>query len=470
MGTVARQTPLLDYLAAAEMLGITVDALEVARQRGEIAAEPYRRQWWQLSPSWGFRPEEVRAYHDRRTVRRGTAPTSEISIDEALPRSEWIRTILQQALDSGASDIHLEPVQIRKREIHLRVRFRIDGILHDQGDYSGENLDRWLSQRLLTMAEGINPAPKIFVPQLGVIQFRGHGHEIWTRLATIRSLHGTTIVLHLIPSTVPESFAALGMDETTSQSSQAFDLLASHAPGLVLFAAPRGEGLTTTLRTALREASLREDYTCFFDEVADFPAGKLTRVVYDREHGLTPGAAAAMAEQQGASLLVFGDISDREIAVAAIEAAERGRVVWAGVRVPGFPMSDAPESAVSILKTRMQAWGIASERLERVLNGAILQRLHRRLCPDCREAIVPGNRERRLLERYGVALPETMYQRAGCGFCRSTGYRDRSGLFLIYKPGTQYYDRPVSFARYAVTRFAVGEIDTAELNRLQIVS
>lgn len=450
-------SPLLFSTEAASLLGLTADELEQRRRQRKLTGEPYRHRWWGPK-QWRYRLADITNYFHRYTTEDNTA-IGRVAL-----------ALISQGISLGASDIHIEE-DVR----HIRVRLRIDGLLHETIAIP-KHIGWPLVFRLLMLARV--PSPRdwqqfhfgFFTADKGSDPGEG---QSFIRLSympiRLHTRWGAKIVLHILPASPPASFTELGMADAHSRA-RAAELLNPRLPGLVLFAGPRGEGLTTTLRVALSRIEQAEQNIYYFNDTADFPPNGSTHIIYDRELGFTPTEAVKTSRRQGAHLLAFGDIHDRETALAAVEAAETGLPVWAVVPVPGFAMRATLKESAQILFTRFQGWGISPERLKAILRGSIQQRLLRTLCPDCRQEValneaLPWYDLDRILPYIPDPLPKTVYRASHCGFCRDTGYRGRTGLFTVYKPDWPLYDAPESFADFAVRRFVSGEFDAAELRR-----
>ncbi|MBC8135404.1 MAG: Flp pilus assembly complex ATPase component TadA [Fibrella sp.] len=435
----------------AQLLGFSPGELDQLRRKRKISAEPFRKNWWHFFPEFRYSERAVLDFHWSDTA-------SDFNNVESSPLVRMANCIIVEALQNAASDIHVEPDRR-----NLRVRFRINGTLHEIMAIPKHITDP-LTRRYLLMAKTSNPF-NLGSLQTGIIRICSQRRYYDIRLSSMPSRYGAKLVMRLLPGPAPTRWEELGMSD--AQAAQTADLLQSGVPGLTLFAAPQGEGLTTMFRCALFNANRPEHNLYFLDDIADFPAAGITRVLLDPANGMTAAEAVRAAKRQGATLIVFGEITDRETARVAVETAESGLSVWAGVRVPGFEMNSTPRSSVRILWTRFQGFGIAPERLEPVLRGAVMARLIRTLCPDCKEGIPVSDPEAFQIETHGVVAPSVVFQAKGCDLCRKTGYRNRTGLFALYTGSPMGYDRS-SFAQGAVSLFASGEADAAELCRLRV--
>lgn len=428
----------------AKLVGISLTDLEHARRRREIKGEPFRDVWWQFFPRYHYRESAIRDYEQHTEV-------------QSSPLIRMANAILVSALESQSSDIHVEPDRR-----NLRIRFRINGVLHEEMAIP-KHIELPLIRRYLWMANCL--AFDVVSAQNGIIKIKWQNSPYDIRLSSVPTRHGPKLVMRLLPVPAPTRWEELGM--AAAQAAQTTDMLQSNAPGLTIFAVPQGEGLTTSFRCALYQVNRPENSIYFLDDIADFPVAGITRVLLDPTSGMTAAEAVKAAKRQGATLIVFGEITDRETARVAIETAESGLPVWAGVRVPDFEMNGTPRQSARVLWTRFQGFGIAPERVEPVLRGVVMSRLLRTLCPDCKEGIPATDHEVFQIQTHGLVAPPTVYRAKGCDLCRKTGYRNRTGLFALHTSSQIGYDRS-SFAYGAVSRFVAGETDAAELRRLRV--
>ncbi len=440
----------LSARATAQLLGFESDELERWRKEAMIAGEPFREHWWQFFPRYRFSGRAIVDFCARDTSGRV----------QSSPLVRMANAIMRDATNNVASDIHIEPD--RK---NLRIRYRINGTLHEVMAIP-KHIATPLTQRFLLMAQTANPF-NLSATQIGMIAIKVDNRNYDLRLSSFPTRYGTKLVLRIVGSPAPTRWEEIGM--SAAQVAQVTDLLSPGVAGLTVFAVPQREGLTTTFRCALQNTNRPEHNLYFLDDIADFPAAGITRVLLDPANGMTAAEAVRAAKRHGATLIVFGEITDRETARVAVETAESGIPVWAGVRVPQFEMNGTPRQSARTLWTRFQGFGVAPERLEPVLRGAVMSRLVRTLCPDCKEAITLTDREAFEIETHGIAAPPAVYQATGCERCRKTGYGNRTGLFAIHTGSPVGYDRS-SFAHRAVSLFASGDTDAAELRRLRVWS
>ena len=458
---------LLSLNAAAGLLELSGGLLDAARRRGEIRGEPYRERWWHWFPRYRYRLDAVREYAQEYQRTQPVSPT--------LTALRKIEDTVAEAVAAGASDIHFEPPG--RGRPHLRTRFRVDGSLRDVGVIEWPWLVQPLLGRLWLLSEEPTPFHAVIVPQTSelrrmpqfiprqsVMRFVINERETWARLSSIATVGGIKFVLHLLP-TAPKSLDALRFAPRAAASFR--NLLDPMQAGLILFAAPSGDGLTTTLRAAMQTKATDDGADIvFFDDIADFHAPGVTVVVYDRKRDATLTEPVRSARRQGARLFVFGAITDAESARTAVETAEMGFAVWAGLRVPRFDGDGTPDDAADVARTRLRGYGVETEQLERVLRGVVGQRLYRRLCPTCREATSPDAHESQMLERFGLRA-DAVYRAVGCAQCGDTGYRGQGGLLTIYDPAMPEGNAAPGIAAEAWARFAAGETDAQELIRFK---
>ncbi|MBC8143071.1 MAG: hypothetical protein H7Y38_16725 [Armatimonadetes bacterium] len=438
---------LLSEKEVAGLLCTSVAEVRAARQRGDIVGIPHHRAWWQLRSDYRYDPLTLPRFGAVRDY-------------ETFAVIRMANIIMTQAIDVGASDIHIEP----DKNI-LRVRHRIAGTLHEEMAIP-KHIEERLLCRYLVMAN-VALSLNHRIAQSGVIMIRWNNVNYTIRVTAVPSLYGLKIVLRILRDPDPhrETWKHLGIYDT--QAEAIAELLAPNAPGLTVFAAPRGEGLTTVLRRALEETNREDRGVYLFDDVADFvPPEGVSRVLVGGENAPAMGAAT-MAMRQGATLFVFGEIADRETARVAVEAAESGVTVWAGVHAANFAIPAVPERSAQTIKTRFHGFGIAPERFERIYRGAVMTRLLRTLCPACKQPVAPTPYESFAIETYGITAPEMLYRAEGCAACRNTGYAGRVGIFAVHNAAPDTAPT-MSFAQAAMAHFAFGNTDASELSRLAV--
>ncbi|MBO1075023.1 type II/IV secretion system protein [Roseomonas marmotae] len=330
------------------------------------------------------------------------------------PVVRHVNAMILGAVESGASDIHLEPT-----ESGLRTRFRVDGVLRETGIVAPA-LGTGVISRIKIMAR-LDVAERR-LPQDGRMRLAVRGRDVDLRVSVIPALDGEGVVLRILDrGAVALDFEALGF---APEEIGALRELLAQTSRMVLVTGPTGSGKTTTLYAALGSLDRGRMKVCTIEDPVEYRLDGVSQVQVRPQIGLTfPHALRAMLRHDPDVMLV-GEIRDPETAEVAVQAALTGHLVLATLHT-----NDGP-SAV----TRLMDLGVPDYLIASVLRGVLAQRLVRTLCPHCREgfeAPLP------LVESLGLARlspgprPILLYRPQGCGSCGGTGYRGRTTVMQV---------------------------------------
>ena len=332
--------------------------------------------------------------------------------DDESPAANMLIIILRGLLNAEGSDIHIEPSYGS-----ARVRYRVDGILHD---FLALKPD--IAKRVCARIKGLAnmEIEQRFRPQDGHLNLRIDNTDRNFRVATIPSIYGETVALRLVQSEMAFSnFEQLGMMENQRQLMT--DLLNSPS-GLVLTAGPVGCGKTTTLYSCLNCLDCFNQNIMTIEDPVEFELTGVTQVQVNNKRGLSFGAGVRALLRQDADTLMIGEIRDEETAEIALRASLSGTLVLSTVHA---------NSATAAIASLMQL-GVTGFSAGNALSGVVFQRLARRICKDCREAYEADDTERKELQIEGDD-PVTLYRSHGCNTCFQTGYHGRIGVFEMLK-------------------------------------
>ena len=334
-------------------------------------------------------------------------------IVEDAPIVKFVNLLITQAIQDRASDIHIEPT-----ERDLRVRFRIDGVLHEIMR-SPKTIQSGVISRLKIMAD-INIAERR-IPQDGRMSVSTQGKKIDLRVATLPTVWGEKIVMRILDnSTAMLKLSDLGFgDENYEVYSRSF----IKPYGMILVTGPTGSGKSTTLYATLNIVSRPEVNVITVEDPVEYRLAGINQVQTNAKAGLTFAAALRSILRSDPDIVLLGEIRDHETAQIAVEAALTGHLVLSTLHT-----NDAP-SAI----TRLTEMGIEPFLVGSALDCVLAQRLARRLCPKCKEAYVP-TREALLEARFPWSEDEelpTLYRPVGCTACSKTGYKGRLALHEV---------------------------------------
>lgn len=328
-----------------------------------------------------------------------------------LPIVKIVDRILIEAVEDGASDIHIEP-----RENDLTVRFRIDGILREAMKYPMNIHPGVVSRTKILATIDISERQK---PQDGRIQVRIDNKEIDIRVSTLPSYYGEKVVMRLLNrAAVRVSIEALGFSD---KNLGIFYDLIKEPYGIILVTGPTGSGKTTTLYAALNAINSVEKNIITVEDPVEYQLPIINQVQVNIKKDLTFATALRSILRQDPDIIMIGEIRDPETASIAAESALTGHLVFSTLHT-----NDSP-SAV----TRLMDMGVEPFLLSPSLLGIIAQRLLRKICPACKEEYTPSANEMNVIGLSSHAEKIKFYRGAGCDNCKHTGYKGRTGIHEI---------------------------------------
>ncbi len=338
---------------------------------------------------------------------------------EDAPIVKYVNLLITQAIQDGASDIHLEP-----SEHDLRVRYRIDGVLHEVMR-SPKSIQSGVISRLKIMAD-INIAERR-IPQDGRLSVNTQGKKIDLRVATLPTVWGEKVVMRILDnSTARLDLADLGFSEGNFERyARSF----TKPYGMILVTGPTGSGKSTTLYATLNIVSKPEVNVITVEDPVEYRLAGINQVQVNNKAGLTFASALRSILRSDPDIVLIGEIRDHETAQIAVEAALTGHLVLATLHT-----NDAP-SAI----TRLTEMGIEPFLVGSAVDCVLAQRLARRLCSKCKEPYTPTPemlRAARFPWLEGEELP-TLYRAVGCTTCAKTGYKGRLALHEVMAVGEQ---------------------------------
>ncbi len=333
------------------------------------------------------------------------------------PVIRLVNQIIARAVETHASDIHIEPFEDR-----LRVRYRYDGVLHE-AEAPPPRLAAAITSRIKIMAK-LDIAERR-LPQDGRIKLAVRGHEIDFRVSTIPSLYGETVVLRVLDRTsVVFEYSRLGLSEAViGQLDAALQL----PNGIVLVTGPTGSGKTTTLYTGLLALNSVTRKVVTIEDPIEYQLSGINQIQVKPQIGLNFATLLRSILRQDPDVIMVGEIRDLETAQIAVQAALTGHLVLSTVHT---------NSAAATI-TRLRDMGLEDYLMTAVLRGVLAQRLVRRLCTACArsEEAAPELVSRFNLDaRVPAGTRPLLWHAVGCAQCRGTGYKGRLAVAEFLRP------------------------------------
>lgn len=344
------------------------------------------------------------------------ADISAITEGEEAPIIALVNLVILRAVKEKASDIHIEPFG----EETLKVRYRIDGILHDVMSLP-RNLQLAVISRIKIMSD-LDIAERR-LPQDGRIQVNVGGRNINIRVSILPAVTGENAVLRILdPSSILLELDSLGFSPDILPK---FLSLIKKPNGIILVTGPTGSGKSTTLYTTLNMLNSTEKKIMTIEDPVEYRLKGISQVQAKPKIGLTFAAGLRSFLRQDPDIMLVGEIRDKETAEIAVQAALTGHIVLSTLHT-----NDAPSSVIRLIDMGIEPFLISSSVI-----GVIAQRLVRRICPKCKKEIkLTPDIEKILegLEGYEINKQEiTLYKGEGCPFCKGTGYKGRIAIFEL---------------------------------------
>jgi general secretion pathway protein E len=341
-------------------------------------------------------------------------PQDILDQDSEAPIIQLVNLILSQAVQDRASDIHIEPF-----ERSLKVRYRIDGVLHEVLS-PHKRLQAAVTSRLKIMAD-LNIAEKR-LPQDGRIAIRVRNKDVDIRVSVLPTAFGERIVLRLLDKS--DSLISLDDIGFTLAVSNLYGRLIRRSHGIILVTGPTGSGKTTTLYATLQRINAPEVNIITVEDPIEYQLDGIGQIQVNARIDLTFANGLRSILRQDPDIIMVGEIRDRETAEIAIQSSLTGHLVFSTLHT-----NDSASAVTRLLDMGVEPFLISSSVL-----AMMAQRLVRVLCRHCRE---PDEVNLEALKEIGITqeLLQThggqVYRGRGCEACRSTGYRGRMGIYEL---------------------------------------
>ncbi|GIW64929.1 MAG: hypothetical protein KatS3mg092_0862 [Patescibacteria group bacterium] len=413
------------YIASSNPDDITlIDFLEKKTNKKivlALALEEEIKKYINIAYSQGLSPEVKQAlkeYISKNTITNNN--NYQVSINEA-PIAKIVSTIVEFAIKSRASDIHIEPEENR-----TKVRYRIDGILQEKLSLP-KSIHEALVSRIKILSEMKIDEKRI--PQDGRFNFKVENEEVDLRVSTLPTVNGEKIVMRLLKKTggIPD------LHELGLRGPQLKDVeeAISKPYGIILITGPTGSGKTTTLYSILSRLNKPSVNIMTLEDPVEYQIPGINQVQINPQAGLTFATGLRSFLRQDPNIILVGEIRDKETTQLAIQAALTGHLVFSTLHT-----NDSATAIPRLIDLGAEPFLVAS-----VLTAAIAQRICRRVCSYCKTQYQPVQQiQDNIKTVLGDLLPKkyqiepiTLYKGEGCQECNNTGYLGRIAIFEVLK-------------------------------------
>jgi type IV pilus assembly protein PilB len=356
-------------------------------------------------------------------------------IEDDAPVVRFVNLLISQAIQDRASDIHIEPA-----EKDLRIRNRIDGVLHET-PRAAKSIQNAVISRIKIMAD-IDIAERR-KPQDGRLSVTHQGRKIDLRVATLPTVWGEKVVMRILDnSTATMELEDLGLRD---KNATLFRESYSKPYGMILVTGPTGSGKSTTLYATLNQVSRPEINVITVEDPVEYRIAGINQIQVNNKAGLTFAAALRSILRADPDVVLVGEIRDTETAHISIEAALTGHLVLSTLHT-----NDAPGAITRLIEMDIEPFLVGS-----AVDCVVAQRLARRLCTLCREEYEPQPEQYERFTWVGD-LPRRLFRPIGCQRCSNTGYRGRLALHEIMPVDEE------------IERLAVSRASSAEIARAAV--
>jgi type IV pilus assembly protein PilB len=357
--------------------------------------------------------QEARARGAREADVVPKASGVEVSNITGMNMVELMNSVMDEAIDRRASDVHIEPEEQR-----LRIRFRIDGRMVEARAYPKEAHPAAVSR--IKVLSKIDIAEKRS-PQDGRFEHASFNQRYDVRVATIPTVLGERVTMRLLGKDQRmANFPALGMQEETEKH---FRELIVQPHGIVLITGPTGSGKTTTLYTGLQEINTIDRNIITIENPVEYHIDGINQVQVDPDNRVSFAGALRSIVRHDPDVIMVGEIRDIETAALALEASLTGHLVFATLHT-----NSAVGAITRLLEMKCEPYLLAS-----TISATMAQRLVRRICENCKQGYKPSESEKKIL---GIAEDDAeteIYRGRGCARCMRTGYYERVGVYEMVR-------------------------------------
>jgi general secretion pathway protein E len=338
----------------------------------------------------------------------GNAGKDKVTLTARTPVAETLDLLITQAVKDRASDVHIEP-----QEARLRIRYRIDGILHDMFSFPLSVHNPLVSRIKILSAMDISETRR---PQDGQFALQVDGSEVDIRAATMETPHGERVTLRILD----KSLALFTLTELGFQSDilSKYEAMLKSPLGMLLVSGPTGSGKTTTLYASINELDRDERNIMTIEDPIEYSFIDINQTQVNAKAGITFAGGLRAIMRHDPDIILVGEIRDEDTVNTAIQSALTGHLVLSSIHA-----NDAVGVLFRLLDLNVEPASISS-----TLIGIVAQRMVRQICSNCRDTYQPSEQELAFCDDAREKIT-TFYQGTGCNLCANTGFRGRTGIF-----------------------------------------
>lgn len=393
-----------------------VDSLAIAlgMQVEPLLATPEEMKW-ALRKYYGYEDTLVggkEAVKKNGEVLFADSEELKTEIEEEAPVIRLVSFIIAEAFKCRASDIHLEPLEKK-----FRVRYRVDGILHE-AEAPPKQLQNSIISRIKIMANMSIDEKRM--PQDGRIKLKVLGKDIDLRASTVPGNHGESVVMRILD----RASLLLGLGELglSTENEKSFQKLLDMPNGIMLITGPTGSGKTTTLYACLNSINRPNRKIITVEDPVEYMISGINQVQVNEDINLTFANILRSILRQAPDVIMIGEIRDRETGDIAIHASLTGHLVFSTLHT-----NDAPSAVTRLIDLGVKPFLVASS-----VQAILAQRLVRKICPKCKKPYSPTPEE---MNFAGIKTEQettvSFWHGTGCDYCNGTGYYGRIGIFEL---------------------------------------
>ncbi len=360
--------------------------------------------------------------------------------DQDAPVVRLVHRVITEAVNSRASDIHIEPMADR-----VRLRYRIDGVCHERDNFPKHTQAPMITRLKILSGMKIDERR---LPQDGRIKMRIGGEQVDFRVSSIPSYHGESMVLRILrPESVKIGLENLGFERDTLET---FNRIIKRPNGIFLVTGPTGSGKTTTLYSALDALNQPDRKIITAEDPVEYNFTGVNQAQVREDIGLSFAKILRSMLRQAPNIILVGEIRDVETAEIAIQAALTGHLVFSTLHT-----NDAPAAITRLCDMGVKPFLVASS-----IQAVMAQRLIRTLCPECREPDPEPSSFH--LKLCGITKEElaqgSVHRPVGCEKCQNTGFKGRQGIYEFMQMNSEL--RELAFHRASTARLRQAAIAT----------